>query len=138
MQDIPLIQEYVKIFMQLFCMVFIILKWKDVKEIFCGEDGRMSSKRVIAIMGMSTLCRLSIFVTTVEKGVNNNILAVLTTIVLTASAIATFPQILQAIAFIKNTVAGIKNKAEPAPEPEPQKTEAPTVTTTTTTEVKNP
>ncbi len=84
-------------------MVWLCIKWNDVKEILCGENGKMSSKRIIALMGMVTLCRLAIYTTHSDGKVDNNILAVLTVIVLTAAAIATFPQILELFSKIKGT-----------------------------------
>lgn len=102
MNSINLIQEYAKIVYQLLAIAFIFWRWSDVKTIFCeGGSGNMSSKRVIAIMGMATLCRLALYTTHETGGVDNNILAVLTVVVLTASAIATFPQILSGISTIK-------------------------------------
>lgn len=108
MQHIPLIHEIFKIGLSLYCIFFLTWKWSDIKEIFCSEDGRMSSKRIIALMGMATLCRLSVYTTNAGDDVDNNILAVLTTIVLTASAIATFPQIMSLVGKIK----GIATKEE--------------------------
>ncbi len=98
----PLIHAIMKIIMQLFCMVFIIWKWKDIKEIFCEKGGEMSSKRVIALMGMITLCRLALYTTASDDDVDNNILAVLTIIVITACSIATFPQVMDLFAKIKS------------------------------------
>ena len=121
MNNIALIQSYIKIFMEIFCIVFIVVKWQDIRTVFCEPGGGMSSKRVIALMGMATLCRLSIFVTTEKDGIDNNILAVLTVIVLTASAIATFPQVMELVGKIKN-MAG---KAMETPPPTPASAQMP-------------
>lgn len=108
LQYIALEHEVIKTCMVLYCMIFISIKWNDIKQIACSEDGRMSSKRIIALMGMGTLCRLAIYTTNPGDDVDNNILIVLTVIVLTASAIATFPQIMSLVGKIK----GIATKEE--------------------------
>ncbi len=107
-QSIPFVHELFKIVLSIYCVVFITWKWQDVKQIFCGEDGKMSSKRIISLMAMATLCRLAMFTTNAGDDVDNNILAVLTVIVLTASAIATFPQIMGLVGKIK----GVPTKEE--------------------------
>ena len=101
MNHIPLIHELLKIGITIFVVVFIVLKWTDIKEIFSEDSGRMSSKRVIALMGMVTLCRLAIYTTKSTDDIDNNVLAVLTIVILTASAIATLPQILKMITKLK-------------------------------------
>lgn len=103
MQYIPVIQEWIKLAMEVFPFILLFIKWKDVKEIFCEKGGGMSSKRVIAIMGMITLCRLAIVTQASDKdgAVDNNILLALTFIILLAAAIATAPQILDLFGKIK-------------------------------------
>ncbi len=82
---------------------FLFAKWKTIKEIFCERDGgTMSSKRVIVIMGMATLCRLASFTTKADGKIDSNILISLTIIILTGSAIASFPQVMELFKNIKN------------------------------------
>lgn len=108
MEKIALVQEIIKLIFQLFIVAFICWRWQDIKQILCGEDGKMSSKRVISIMCASTLCRLAVYTTNEKDGIDNNVLAVFTIIILTASAIATFPQVMDLFGKIK----GIGTKAE--------------------------
>ncbi len=114
MNYIPLIHEILKLCIIVVLVVFALYKWEDIKQIFSEKGGGMSSKRVIALMGMSTLCRLAAYTTHYDGDVDNNILIVLTVIVLTSAAIATFPQILDLFGklkgFGKNIGNGDKNE----------------------------
>lgn len=91
-------------------IVFAYVKWDDIKQILSEKGGGLSSKRVIAIMGMSTLCKLALYVTHPDKPVDGNILLVLTVIILLASTIATFPQVLDLLSKVKNIVPSKEEK----------------------------
>lgn len=80
---------------------FACVKWNDIKQVFSEGGKGLSSKRVIAIMGMVTFCKLAIYVTENGKRADPTIVWALVIIVLTASAIATSPQILDGISRIK-------------------------------------
>jgi hypothetical protein len=115
MNNIALIHAILKQILEVAVVIFLYVKWHDIKQIFCEKDGGMSSKRVISIMGMFTLCRLAMYVTKADCAIDGNILLVLTIIILTASAIATFPQILDLVGKIKS-IGSKPDKKESEPE----------------------
>ena len=90
-----------------------------------SDDSKVSSKRVIAISGMATFIYLVIYVTKHDKHLDANIIIALVTIILTAAAIATMPQLVQLFSYIKGKVPG----GEPADDPTK-------ITTTTQTEIQ--
>lgn len=107
MITIPLANSILDIIQPVFFMIFIGWKWNDIKTIFCeGSTGAMSSKRVIAIMGMYTLCKLAILVTHPDKPIDPYILLTFSVITLLAAAIATMPQLLDGFSKIKTVIPG--------------------------------
>lgn len=108
-------------------VIFFFVKWQTIKEIFCEKGASMSSKRVIAIMGMATLCRLAMYTTKEDGKIDSNVLLSLTVIILTAAAIATFPQIMEVAKNIKGFGSSLSTK-------ETTETKKENTKTTTTTE----
>lgn len=118
-------------------VIFLFAKWKTIKEIFCERDGgQMSSKRVIVIMGMATLCRLATYTTKADGIIDRNILICFTIIILTGSAIASFPQVMELLKNLKN-IGGSLSKKETT-ETKKENTKVTTTTEASKEQVNNP
>lgn len=108
MITIAYLNSLLDIIQPVFFMIFIVWKWADIKDVFCeGNTGRMSSKRVIAIMGMYTLCKLAILVTHSSDKIDPLVLLTFSIIILLSAAIATAPQILEGLAKMKTIIPGV-------------------------------